>query len=91
MKAMKFCGSAFGAGLAPVRGMITDDDYLNIAETLIRRHGAAALLWADLAIQDLDEKGETHSATHWRALRGVIYDMVSDDEAPSGTESLLLH
>ena len=71
--------------------MITDDDYLTIAETLIRRHGATALLWADLAIQDLDEKGETYSADHWRALRNVINTLVSDPGATMEDEALVFH
>lgn len=71
--------------------MITDDDYLNIAETMIRRHGATALLWADLAIQDLDDKGETYSADHWRALRGVINSMVTGRESFAEHAALALH
>lgn len=56
--------------------MITEDDYYNVAQTLIRRHGATAILWADLAIDDLDAKGEAESAEHWRVLREVICDLV---------------
>lgn len=69
--------------------MITQDDYLNVAETLIRRHGATALLWADLAIEDLDGKGERESADHWRTLRGVIHDLVGQDVEM--TTELVLH
>ncbi len=62
--------------------MITEDDYYRVAETLIRRHGASALLWADLAIDDLATKGEAESAAHWRYLRDVISDLVVGDEEP---------
>jgi len=56
--------------------MITENDYYRVAQTLIRRHGSKALLWADLAIDDLDTKGEVDSADHWRNLRDVISDLV---------------
>jgi len=69
--------------------MITDDDYLNIATTLIRRHGVTADLWADLAIQDLDQKGEESSALHWRALREVIADIV--ETTPGAAPELAVH
>lgn len=63
--------------------MITDEDYYQVAETLIRRHGANAVLWADLAIDDLASKGEEDSAGHWRSLREVICDLVSTNEKPA--------
>jgi len=63
--------------------MITDDDYYEVAETLIRRHGANAVLWADLAIDDLASKGEEESVDHWRSLREVIRGLVYCDEQPT--------
>ncbi len=69
----------YGPMIASSPFMITEDDYLQIAETLIRRHGANALHWADLAIDDLDTKGEQDSADHWRSLRDVIGNLVASD------------
>lgn len=53
---------------------ITPDDIRNIAFTLVDRHGAQALGYADLAVEEMEEKGEAASAEAWRALRSEIED-----------------
>ncbi len=53
---------------------ITPEDIRIIAFTLVNRHGAQALGYADQAVIELDEKGETESADAWRALRSEIED-----------------
>lgn len=56
------------------RSRITPDDIRMIAFTLVDRHGAQALGYADQAVWELDEKGERESADAWRALRSEIED-----------------
>lgn len=56
------------------RSRITPDDIRTIAFTLVDRHGAQALGYADQAVWELDEKGERESADAWRALRSEIED-----------------
>lgn len=53
---------------------ITPADIRQIAWTLIERHGARALGYADLAVEELEGKGETASAEAWKALRSEIVD-----------------
>ena len=53
---------------------ITADDLRHIAFTLIERHGAQALGFAELAVEEMEEKGETRSAAAWKALRSEIAD-----------------
>lgn len=53
---------------------ITPDDIRQIAFTLIDRHGARALGYADLAVEELEGKGEAASAEAWKALRSEIVD-----------------
>ncbi|XBQ17648.1 MAG: hypothetical protein ABL308_07135 [Oceanicaulis sp.] len=56
------------------RSRITPEDIRIIAFTLVDRHGARALGYADQAVCELDEKGEAESADAWRALRSEIED-----------------
>lgn len=58
----------------PRASRITPDDIRQIAFTLIDRHGARALGYADLAVEELEGKGETASAEAWKALRSEIVD-----------------
>ena len=53
---------------------ITPEDIRIIAFTLVDRHGVQALGYADQAVCELDDKGETESADAWRALRWEIED-----------------
>ena len=53
---------------------ITPADIRIIAFTLVERHGAQALGYADQAVCELDGKGEAQSADAWRALRWEIQD-----------------
>ncbi|MFP4518489.1 MAG: hypothetical protein ACLFQ5_03445 [Oceanicaulis sp.] len=53
---------------------ITPADIRSIAFTLVDRHGAQALGYADQAVCELDGKGEQESADAWRALRSEIED-----------------
>lgn len=56
------------------RSRITPEDIRIIAFTLVERHGAQALGYADQAVTELDGKGEAESANAWRALRWEIAD-----------------
>jgi hypothetical protein len=56
---------------------ITPEDIRIIAFTLVDRHGAQALGYADQAVIELDDKGETESANAWRALRSEIQDALN--------------
>ncbi|PWE16848.1 hypothetical protein DDZ18_11705 [Marinicauda salina] len=53
---------------------ITPDDIRHIAWTLVDRHGARALGYADLAVEELEEQGERFRADAWKALRSEIAD-----------------
>lgn len=53
---------------------ITPDDIRQIAFTLVDRHGPRALGYADLAVEEMVEKGEEKSAEAWKALRSEIED-----------------
>ena len=53
---------------------ITPHDIRIIAFTLVDRHGAQALGYADQAVFELEGKGEAKSADAWRALRWEIED-----------------
>lgn len=59
---------------APRRSRITPDDIRMIAFTLVERHGARALGYADQAIAELEAQDEAASAEAWRALRSEIVD-----------------
>lgn len=64
---------------------ITPADIRIIAFTLVDRHGAQALGYADQAVCELDDKGEAASADAWRALRWEIQDALDgriEREAP---------
>lgn len=53
---------------------ITPDDIRQIAFTLVDRHGARALGYADMAVDEMTEQGETARAEAWKALRWEIAD-----------------
>lgn len=63
--------------LAARASRITPEDIRIIAFTLVDRHGPQALGYADQAVCELDDKGETESADAWRALRWEIEDALS--------------
>jgi len=56
---------------------ITPLDIRAIAFTLVDRHGDEALTYADLAVNELVEKGEEDSANAWRVLRWEIKDALA--------------
>jgi hypothetical protein len=61
--------------MTPTRpSRITPEDIRQIAYTLIDRHGVRALGYADLAVEEMEEKGELASANAWKALRSEIVD-----------------
>ncbi len=73
------------ATLLPARpSRITPDDIRQIAFTLVDRHGARALGYADLAVEELEEKGELASAEAWKALRSEIVDALEGRIERSG-------
>ena len=76
-------------GACSIDGMVTENDYYYLANNMIRLHGVTALLWADLAIADLESQGEDESADHWRTLREVIGDLVSTGD--TAEEELMLN
>ena len=50
-----------------VRTDITPDDFRQVAWTLVNRHGAKALGYAEMAVDELEEKGEMESGQlGWR-------------------------
>jgi len=63
--------------------MITPRDLALIANTLIDRHGPEAVHWADLAVEDLEQKGELWRADAWRALRSVIVGLIGAEAEPT--------
>ncbi|WP_019961120.1 hypothetical protein [Woodsholea maritima] len=64
-----------------VRTHITPEDFRQIAWTLVDRHGARALGYAEMAVDELEEKGEWASAEAWRVLHSEIQDALI---APTG-------
>jgi hypothetical protein len=58
----------------PRASRITPADIRQIAFTLVDRHGPRALGYADMAVDELEEKGERESADAWIALRSEIID-----------------
>lgn len=61
----------------PRASRITPADIRQIAYVLIDRHGGPkALGYADLAVDELEGKGEAEHADAWRALRWEIRDAV---------------
>jgi hypothetical protein len=58
----------------PRASRITPADIRQIAFTLVDRHGVRALGYADMAVDELEEKGERESADAWKALRSEIVD-----------------
>ncbi|WP_440958954.1 hypothetical protein ACFELO_02265 [Oceanicaulis sp. LC35] len=56
---------------------ITPLDIRAIAFTLVDRHGDMALNYADMAVTELEQKGEDESANAWRVLRWEIQDALA--------------
>lgn len=56
---------------------ITPQDIRMIAFTLVERHGAQALGYADQAVWEMEDQGEAECADAWRALRSEIEDALS--------------
>ena len=63
-----------------VRTDITPDDFRQVAWTLVNRHGAKALGYAEMAVDELEEKGEMESAEAWRVLHSEIQDALCAPE-----------
>ncbi|TGY90203.1 hypothetical protein E5163_03505 [Marinicauda algicola] len=68
---------------------ITPADLRHIAFTLVERHGARALGYADMAVEEMEEKGEEKSAAAWKALRSEIADALVGRIAADGR--IVLH
>lgn len=68
---------------------ITPEDLRHVALTLLERHGARALGYADLAVEEMEEKGEAVSAEAWKVLRSVIADALGGRLLPDG--HIVLH
>ncbi|MEQ8404549.1 MAG: hypothetical protein RKE49_05580 [Oceanicaulis sp.] len=73
---------------SPRQSRITPADIRIIAFTLVDRHGAKALGYADQAVWELDGKGEQESADAWRALRSEIEDALTGRIAREGPLSV---
>ena len=54
---------------------LTEEDFRQVAERLVRRHGDNAVLWAELAMDDLQAKGESWRADAWRAVRDIAAEI----------------
>ena len=65
---------------------LSPEDYEDVAQRLVKRHGDMALLWADLAIDDLESKGEEWRAEAWRAVRQLILDMTGVEPSRLGRD-----
>jgi len=70
------------------RSRLTEDDYRSLAATLVARHGEKAILWADLAIDELEAQGERWRADAWRTLRAWVLDTLS---APAEPVAAVVH
>lgn len=73
----------------PARSRITPDDLRCIALTLVDRHGARALGYADQAVAEMEAKGEAYRADAWRALRSEVEDALSGRIEPGA--AIILH
>ncbi|MCF8879751.1 hypothetical protein L5876_08000 [Hyphobacterium sp. SN044] len=56
---------------------ITPDDMRQIAFTLVDRHGARAIGYADEAVGEMEALGDDGRADAWRALRSVMEDALA--------------
>ncbi|MEL7028079.1 MAG: hypothetical protein AAGL49_02465 [Pseudomonadota bacterium] len=70
------------------KSRLTEADYCSLADRLIDRHGANAVYWTDLAIDELEAQGERWRADAWRTLRAWVLDRLS---APSEPVAVLVH
>lgn len=68
---------------------ITPEDIRQIAFTLVDRHGAKALGYADQAVGEMEELGDDSRAEAWRALKSVVEDALAGRIARNG--GLTLH
>jgi len=56
---------------------ITPEDIRQLAYTLVDRHGAKALGYADQAVGEMEDMGDDNRADAWRALRSVVEDALA--------------
>lgn len=56
---------------------ITPEDIRQIAFTLVDRHGVKALGYADQAVGEMEELGDSPRADAWRALKSVVEDALA--------------
>ena len=56
---------------------ITPEDIRCLAFTLVDRHGAKALGYADLAVGEMEDMGDDGRADAWRALKSVVEDALA--------------
>ncbi len=55
----------------------TPEDIRQLAYTLVDRHGAKAIGYADLAVGEMEEMGDDSRADAWRALKSVVEDALA--------------
>ena len=55
---------------------ITPEDIRHIAITLVNRHGARALDYADMAVDEMEEQQDEFRTEAWKALRSEIVDVL---------------
>lgn len=72
-----------------MRSGLNEQDYRDVAERLVRRHGDSAILWAELAIDDLQAKGETWRAEAWRAVRDIVAEITGCEFTPQAPRRLI--
>ena len=63
--------------------MITTQDLHSIAHGMASQHGIVALEYADRAIEEMENAGDTYRTECWIALRDVLQDVLIHTE--SGT------
>lgn len=64
------------------RSRITPEDIRNIAITLVDRHGAKALGYADLAVGEMEDQHDAYRAEAWKVLRSEIIDVLDGRAGP---------
>tara|TARA_R110002110_G_scaffold18688_10_gene78358 strand:+ start:863 stop:1069 length:207 start_codon:yes stop_codon:yes gene_type:complete len=64
--------------------MITDREINLLAAYMVDTHGRKALSYADTAVLELEQIGESVRADAWRMLRQVALDMVEGRRSRDG-------
>ncbi|MCF8470158.1 MAG: hypothetical protein K9G30_05190 [Parvibaculum sp.] len=64
--------------------MITDREINLLAAYMVDTHGRKALSYADTAVLELEQIGESIRADAWRMLRQVALDMVEGRRSRDG-------